>query len=338
MDLSVRPGDNFYEYANGTWIKNNPVPPSKTRWGSFDELREESLRRLRVLLDEAAANAGKDARSQMIGDFYTSGMDSAALESLGYRPIQADLARIAGIGSLDDMFNEIAYERTHGIAVNLLSFGIGPDRKNVSQYIPSVGQGGTTLPDRDYYLKNDARSTKIRTAYARHLNNMFKLIGRTDAEAAREADAVQRIEKALAKVQLSRVEVRDPYKTYNKFAWKDLSATTPAIDWKALAEKMQVRNVDSLIVSNPAFLKSVDLMLTAVSMDDWKAYLGMERAEILRPLSERCFCPGDLYFQQGADRPERRDPPLAKGQFPDRRSPRRPAGPAVRGETFQRRS
>src|SRR5450631_1931365 len=242
MDLTVRPGDNFYLYANGAWIKNNPVPPSKTRWGSFDELREESLRRLRVLLDEAAANVSKDAQSQKIGDFYTSGMDSAALESLGYQPIQADLDRIAGLQSLDAMFDEMAYERVHGISSGLLGFGIGPDRKNVSQYIPQVGQGGTTLPDRDYYLKNDARSTGIRVAYAKHLNNMFRLIGRTDAEAARAADAVQRIEKALAKAQLSRVELRDPYKTYNKFAWKDLSTTTPAIDWKALAEKMQVRN------------------------------------------------------------------------------------------------
>jgi putative endopeptidase len=298
MDLTVRPGDNFYLYANGAWVKNNPVPPSKTRWGSFDELREESLRRLRVLLDEAAANASKDAQSQKIGDFYTSGMDSAALEGLGYQPIQADLDRIAGLSSLDGMFDEMAYERVHGISSGLLGFGIGPDRKNVSQYIPQVGQGGTTLPDRDYYLKNDARSTGIRVAYAKHLNNMFRLIGRTDAEAARAADAVQRIEKALAKAQLSRVELRDPYKTYNKFAWKDLSATTPAIDWKALAEKMQVRNADSLVVTNPAFLKSVDLLLTAVSLDDWKAYMQWNLLRSSAPFLSNAFVQESFTFNK----------------------------------------
>jgi putative endopeptidase len=298
MDLTVRPGDNFYLYANGAWVKNNPVPPSKTRWGSFDELREESLRRLRVLLDEAAANASRDAQSQKIGDFYTSGMDSAALEGLGYQPIQADLDRIAGLSSLDGMFDEMAYERVHGISSGLLGFGIGPDRKNVSQYIPQVGQGGTTLPDRDYYLKNDARSTGIRVAYAKHLNNMFRLIGRTDAEAARAADAVQRIEKALAKAQLSRVELRDPYKTYNKFAWKDLSATTPAIDWKALAEKMQVRNADSLVVTNPAFLKSVDLLLTAVSLDDWKAYMQWNLLRSSAPFLSNAFVQESFTFNK----------------------------------------
>ncbi|HZE85206.1 MAG TPA: M13 family metallopeptidase N-terminal domain-containing protein, partial [Puia sp.] len=205
MDPTVRPGDNFYLYANGAWIKNNPVPASKTRWGSFDELREESSKRLRALLEEAAANSAKDFQTQKIGDFYTSGMDSATLESLGYQPIRADLNRIAVIKDLDGMLNEIAYERTHGISATLLGLGVGPDRKNVSQYIPQVGQGGTTLPDRDYYLKGDARSNAVRAAYVTHLNNMFKLIGRTEKESARDADAVFRIEKALARAQMSRV-------------------------------------------------------------------------------------------------------------------------------------
>ncbi len=273
MDQSVKPGDNFYEYANGAWVKNNPVPNSKTRWGSFDELREESLVRLRTLLDYASANAAKEPKMQKIGDFYTSGMDSAGLEKLGYQPIQADLDRIATVSSTQTLLTEMAYERSHGVAAPLIALFIGPDRKNVSQYIPQLGQGGTTLPDRDYYLKKDARSTEVRAAYRKHLKNMFMLIGKSEADATRSADAVFRIETALAQAQQSRVEMRDPYKTYNKFAWKDLSATTPSIDWKWLAEQMDVRGVDSLVVSNPGFLKSVDLLLTALSMDDWKAYL-----------------------------------------------------------------
>jgi putative endopeptidase len=184
MDLSVRPGDNFYLYANGTWIKNNPVPPSKTRWGSFDKLNEENLGRLRTLLESAAAAADKDAHLQKIGDLYLSGMDSAALESKGYQPIQPDLDRIASITDTRGILKEIAYERSHGIASPLIGFFVGPDRKNVSQYIPQVGQGGITLPDRDYYLKNDARSVEIRKAYTTHLNNMFRLIGKTEEQAS----------------------------------------------------------------------------------------------------------------------------------------------------------
>jgi putative endopeptidase len=298
MDLSVRPGDNFYQYANGNWVKNNPVPSSKTRWGSFDELREEGLVRMRTLLDFAAANADKDPKMQKIGDLYNSGMDSAGLQKLGYQPIQADLDRIAALTGTQDLLKEIAFERSHGIAAPLIGFNVGPDRKNVTQYVPQVGQGGTSLPDRDYYLKNDARSTEIRKAYAVHLNNMFRLIGRKDAAAAASTDAVLRIENALAGAEMGRVEMRDPYKTYNKFAWKDLSATTPAIDWKAWAAQMQVTGADSVIVTNPSFLRAVNLLLTAVSLDDWKAYLQWNVVRSAAPFLSNAFEEESFSFNQ----------------------------------------
>jgi putative endopeptidase len=296
MDLSVRPGDNFYEYANGSWRKNTPIPASKTRWGSFDGLREESSRRLRALLEASAANQGNDAHYRMIGDFYTSGMDSVAIENLGYQPIRADFDRIAGIHDLDGLFTEIAYERTHAIASSLLGIFIDQDSKNVSEYIPQLGQGGISLPDRDYYLKNDARSTSIRAAYHAHLYKMFQLIGKTDEEATRATEAIFRIETALAKAQMTRVELRDPYKTYNKFAWKDLSATTPSIDWKMLADKMEIHNTDSVVASNPAFLRSVDLLLTAVPLEDWKEYLQWSVVRTASPWLSNAFADEDFVF------------------------------------------
>jgi len=298
MDLRVKPGDNFYLYANGNWIKNNPVPASKTRWGSFDQLREISLIRLRSLLEEAAANADKDDKLQKIGDFYASGMDSATLETLGYQPIREDLDRIARVGDLDGLLTEITYERINGIANPLLGFFVGPDRKNVLQNIPQLGQGGITLPDRDYYLKDDARSATIRTAYNSHLNKMFRLIGKTQDEAARATDAILRIEKALATAQMSRVELRDPYRTYNKFAWKDLSATTPSIDWKKLAEKMEIRNADSLVAINPAFLKSIDLLFTALPLEDWKVYLQWNVLKSAAPWLSSAFVEENFAFAQ----------------------------------------
>jgi putative endopeptidase len=273
MDLSVKPGDNFYLYSNGNWIKKNPVPASKTRWGSFDMLREESSQRLQTLLQEAEKNSGNDRLSQMIGGFYHSGMDSAAIEARGYTPIKPELDRLASLTTKGDVVNEIATLRTKGIASPLFGMFIAQDRKNVSQYIPQIGQGGTSLPDRDYYLKDDARSTAIRTAFRSHVEKMFGLIGENAAASAYSADAILRIETALAKAQMSRVEMRDPYKTYNKFSVKDFSAQTPGLNWATLLQQMKVQRVDSILVGNPQFLKTADILLSALPLQDWKTYL-----------------------------------------------------------------
>lgn len=273
MDVTVKPGDNFYLYANGSWIKKNPIPASKTRWGSFDMLREESSQRLQILLQDAEKNVGKDRATQMIGDFYRSGMDSAAIEAKGYTPIKADLDRLASLTSKGEVVNEIATMRTKGLGSPLFGMFVGQDRKNVNLYIPQIGQGGTTLPDRDYYLKDDARSTTIRKAYRDHVERMFSLVGENAAMSAYNADAILRIETALAKAQMSRVEMRDPYKTYNKFSVKDLSAQTPSLNWSNLLQQMKVTGVDSVLVGNPAFLKTADILLTALPLQDWKTYL-----------------------------------------------------------------
>ncbi|MGN6401177.1 MAG: M13 family metallopeptidase [Flavisolibacter sp.] len=273
MDLSVKPGDNFYLYANGNWIKHNAVPASKTRWGSFDELREESSKRLQTLLTAAAAKASTNPSMQKIGDFYASGMDTAAIENLGYQPIKADLQRIDAINNVNEFLSLLAENRTQGLGGALFGFGITPDRKNVTVYVPSLSQGGTSLPDRDYYLKNDTRSTTIRKAYQQHLTNMFKLIGESADKAEHDAATVLRIETALAKAQMSRVEMRDPYKTYNKFAVKDFSATTPSIEWNWMLGKFGLNGADSVIVNNPSFFKTVDVLLTALPIEDWKTYL-----------------------------------------------------------------
>lgn len=272
MDLSVKPGDNFYLYANGSWLKNNPVPGSKTRWGSFDMLREESSKRLKELLTSAAANPGSSPVMQKIGDFYLSGMDSAGIEKLGYQPIKADLQKIDAIKDVNGFLSALTDYRTQGVG-GLFGFSIQPDRKNVTIYVPFLSQGGTSLPDRDYYLKNDARSTTIRNAYQKHLSNMFKLVGEDANAAQAHANAVLRIETALAKAQMSRVEMRDPYKTYNKYAVKDFSVSTPSVDWNWMFEKLQLNGADSVIVNNPSFFKTVDILLTALSIDDWKTYL-----------------------------------------------------------------
>ncbi len=273
MDFTVKPGDNFSEYANGTWLKNNPVPPSKTRWGSFNLLIEENSKRLRLLCEDAAANDTKNAIYQRVGDLYLSGMDSDNIEKLGYTPIQPELERLAAITGKEQVLTEIATQRTHGVGGLLFGFGVGQDDKNVNEYIPQINQGGTSLPDRDYYLKNDARSLAIRAAYLSYVTDMFKLVGDDSTTAMQKAKGIMALETGLAKAQMSRVELRDPIKTYNKFSLADFSATTPGLDWKTLFASMKVTTADSMLVDNPTFFKTADALFSAVPLDTWKAYL-----------------------------------------------------------------
>ena len=273
MDLSVKPGDDFYEYANGKWLKNNPIPPSKTGWGSFNVLREESSAALKGLLEDATKNSGSNRIKQMTGDFYLSGMDSAAIENAGFTPIKAELDRLEKITTLNEVISEIATLRTRGIASPLFGFYVGQDAKKVTQYIAQFGQGGTTLPDRDYYLKDDARSLKIRKEYVAYMNDMFKLTGASAEKANENAVNILALETKIANAQMTRVEMRDPQRMYNKFFVDDFSKSTHAINWRSLMEKMKVTGQDSIIISNPGFLRFADSLLAATPVATWKTYL-----------------------------------------------------------------
>jgi putative endopeptidase len=296
MDLTVKPGDNFYKYANGNWVKHNPVPASKTRWGSFDELREESSKRLQTLLEDAAKNTGRDRKTQVIGDFYASGMDSAAIEAKGYQPIKADLDRMNTLQTPADVLREITYMRVNGAGGALFGMGVGPDRKNVMKYIPSVSQGGTTLPDRDYYLKDDPRSTTIRNAYKNYLQKMFMLVNEDPATAAASAAAVLKIETALAKAQMSRIQMRDPNATYHKFSVQDFNTNTPNMRWDLLLKDAKIMGADSMLVSNPEFMKTVDAMLVSVPASEWRSYLRWNLIKTAAPYLSSAFVKADFEF------------------------------------------
>ncbi len=273
MNLNVKPGDNFYLYANGNWIKNNPVPPSKTRWGTFDMLRYTSSERLKTIAEEAAANPSKNSIAQRVGDFYASAMDSVAIDQLGYDPIKSKLQKINAISNKEQILNEIATLRSEGVSALLFGFFVGQDDKDVNTYIPQLSQGGTILPDRDYYLKNDSRSKSVRTAYLSYMIDMFTMTSDDVVKASDKANSILALETGLAKLQMSRVEMRDPKKTYNKYAVSDFTKLTPGFDWKSLLTKMNVNHADSLLVDNPDFFKGADALFTAVPMDTWKAYL-----------------------------------------------------------------
>lgn len=298
MDKTVSPGENFYLFANGTWIKNNPVPASKTRWSTFAVLAEEASNSLKELLEESSKNPGKSRLAQMVGDFYASAMDSAAIEKMGFNPIKKDLNRISKLSTLNDIIDEVATSRITGVSVPLFGFNVGQDSKKVTEYIPQFGQGGTTLPDRDYYLKDDARSTKIREEYLGYITDMFKLIGTDEATATKNAHAILALETELAKAQLSRTEMRNPQKLYNKYLVDDFTKTTNTINWRDLMGKMMVKNQDSIIVSNPGFLKVADSLLTTTPIDTWKAYLQWYVIKNAAPYLSEAFVQRNFEFSK----------------------------------------
>ncbi|MDO3642533.1 M13 family metallopeptidase [Mucilaginibacter sp. L3T2-6] len=275
MDPSAKPGDDFFEYANGAWVKNNPIPAKETRWGSFGILHQENTDRLKSILTDVSKTPGqpKGSLKQRVGDLYASGIDSVAIEKRGYDPIKPDLERVSKINNLDGVVNEAIYERTHGIGSPLFGFGVGQDSKHPTVNILNFGQGGTSLPDRDNYLKNDERTKKIQAAYKNYIVTLFKLTGTSDADAAKNAETIFNIETAFAKAQLSRVAMRDPNKTYNKFAVKDFQSLTPHLKWDELLPLMEVKGQDTILVSNPAFYKATDALLASTPVDDWKTYL-----------------------------------------------------------------
>jgi putative endopeptidase len=275
MDLTVKPGDDFYKYASGTWIKNNPVPAKETRWGSFNALRDFNINAVKGLVEDAAADKSAPTGSvkKRVGDFYTAAMDSITIEKLGYTPIKADLAKIKLIKDIPGILDHAVYLRTSGLAAPIFSFFVGQDRKNANKYLAQLGQGGTTLPDRDYYLKDDSRSVKIREAYQTYMTTLFTLTGSTAAEATKKATAVMAIEKQLAEAQMTRLEMRDPHKTYNKFTVTEFSKITPGLNWSTMLPKFKVTGQDTILVSSPKFFAGIDGMLKTVSLADWKTYL-----------------------------------------------------------------
>lgn len=274
MDLAVRPGDNFFMYANGTWLKNNPIPKSETRWGSFNELQENNYKVLHEILTAAAANkaAKPGSKEQKVGSFYKSGMDSAAIEKAGITPLNSHLARIDAISSPSALLAEINLEHTEGLGT-VFGFSVSPDDKNVTQQICQFYQGGLGMPDRDYYFNQDARTVKIREAYKKYLVTMFGLMGEDATMAEKDAADVFALESTLAQASMTRVEMRDPYKLYNKFGIVDLSAQTPNMDWATILTQLKVKGQDSLIIGQPKFFTEVGKQLIATPVNVWKKYL-----------------------------------------------------------------
>jgi putative endopeptidase len=273
MNTNVKAGDDFYEYAIGNWRKNNPIPPSESRWGSFNEVFENNKKILRTIMDDCSkGNYPKGSAKQKIGDYYRSGMDSVTNNKLRAKPLKPFFKLIDKIKTKQDLVNLLGVFMNSGNNP-AYSFWIDQDQKISSILIPYFSQGGLTLPDRDYYLKDDADKKKIRDAYVLHLSKMFMLLGRTQADADKSAAAVLALETKLAEGSMDRVTQRDPYKTYNKMTMADFSKLTKNINWENHTALYKLPKPDSVIVRQPDFFKKLDEVISTESLESWKTYL-----------------------------------------------------------------
>ncbi len=272
MDTSAKPCDDFYQYACGTWRKTNPIPSDQARWSRFNELAERNRVVLHQITEKLASPANEHTPNEKkVGDYYASCMDTKAIEAKGLSPIQPELDRIAKITSKSQLAEVTADLHYDGVPA-FFGFGAAQDAKDATQVIANIGQGGISLPDRDYYLKTDAKSVETREKYQAHVQKMFELMGHSAEKAKAEAAAVMNIETQLAKVSLDRVTLRDPNKRYHKMATSELDTLAPDFDWKVYFNGMHV-SVPTLNVGMPDFVKGLDAVLTSTSLDDLKTYL-----------------------------------------------------------------
>ncbi len=277
MDTAVSPCQNFFQYACGTWRKENPIPPDRSRWSRFDELQERNLAIERGILEKAAVpSPNRSEVDQKIGDFYTSCMDTAAIDAKGVQPIEPALKGIGDMQSKQELANELARLHQHGVRAFFM-FGVRPDAKNANDQIASVAQGGLGLPDREYYLKEDARSVELRKKYEQHIRNMFELLakarGTTDSNVEAQVQAVMNIETALAKASLDRVSMRNPDNTYHKMTVTELAGLTPDFEWKYYIDNIGIAPIQTLNVSVPEFVKALNGVIDSSSLADLKIYL-----------------------------------------------------------------
>jgi putative endopeptidase len=274
IDPTVSPAVDFYQYAVGGWLKNNPIPDEYSRWGSFEILAETNNKILKEILETSSNNksADKGSNQQKIGDYYYSGMDTVKIEKEGYQPILPQLDAIAKINSKEDLYKEITFLHLR-VGNALWGFGAGADARNSRMNIANLYQSGLGLPDRDYYLNNDPRSKQIRDKYIQLMRNMFKLIGKNEVDAQKDADKVMEIETKLAKASSTRVERRDPVKNYNKMSFDSLKSITPGIDWSLYFKGLGINAPLEFDVNQPRFIKEVSVLLKEVSLNDLKPYL-----------------------------------------------------------------
>lgn len=298
MDKSADPCVDFYQYSCGGWKKSNPIPPDQTSWSVYGKLYQDNLNFLRGILEEAAqGNSSRDAVTQKIGDFYAACMDESAVEKRGIAPIKSDLDAITRLKSTHELAPLVARLQlaTQGSGM-LFGGGSTQDPDNSEQQIAGLDQGGLGLPDRDYYIKDDAKSKETREKYVQHVQKIFELLGDNTETAKKNADIVMQIETALAKSSLTRVERRDPYKLKNKMKVAQLNTLAPNFNWQAYFQTVNAPKFEILNVTAPAFFRELNTELTSQPLENWKRYLRFHLANAYSPYLSSPFVTENFDF------------------------------------------
>jgi putative endopeptidase len=295
MDLKIRPQDDLFLYANGTWLRDVPIPKDRSSYGVDSIMSERSLVQQRGLIEAAQGSTNPEVRK--VGDLYGSYMNEARVERMGIKPLQAELQRVAAIKRTGDLGALIAHLDRIGIP-SPIATAVRPDAKRSTQYAFWLTQSGLGLPDRDYYSSDEARLIAFRTQYHAHVEKMLRLLG--DTAAAKEADQILALETAIAKVQWTRVANRDAQKTYNPETLVQLAQLAPAIDWNIYAKEAGLPGaLPTLIVRQPDYLQGLSGLLRSAPIDAWKAYFRYRVLSSRAPFLPHAFVEEDFAFNQG---------------------------------------
>ncbi len=274
VDASVNPGEDFFHYSVGKWLKDNPIPPNERSWGVYNVVQEETYQRLIKINENASGDphAAKGSNAQKIGDFWSAAMDTSTIEKTGIAPLKEEFDRIQGIQDKQGLLDAVAHLQYIGAGAMFAQY-IFQDEMNSNRFALHLYQGGLGLPDRDYYFDEDERTKNIRAEYVNHLGKMFQLLGDDEATADKNSQTVMHLETDLASASRKLADLRDPRANYNAMTLEDVSKLTPSIAWKDFLAKGNIRNLDSVVVGQPEFFKQVEQSLNTESIDNWKTYL-----------------------------------------------------------------
>jgi putative endopeptidase len=273
MDKSVKPGDDFFRYVNGAWFDKTDIPADRTRWGSFDELRQNTDKdALAILKDAASKKLDPKSDQAKAVNVYKTYMDTISRNKLGIKPIKSTLSKIDAVKSIADL-NKLIIEMQPQGGLGFYGIGVSPDAKNSNRNVVNIGLGSLGLPDRDYYVSEDADSKEKREKYVAHVARMLQFIGEKPEVALANAKKVLAIEIAMATPRLDRVERRDRRKTYNPMSVADLQKLTPSVNWDSYIKGVGISKLDSVIVSQPKYMTALETIFKENKIDEWKAYL-----------------------------------------------------------------